>query len=250
MGTDVVRRRGRTDVRPHRAAGVAVAAALLGTALACGGGDDGGDAGRTVASSEEGGGAGSAAGALAAAAAAEADTLEPAGQAGGGDQADGGGAGGEAQAGGGGAPGTTASGDTGGSAPDLPPPTFPPAAPPTTAAGTEPLSVPGADGDDPLFGQVFVDLEPGGYGDYAVQLRQGQSVQVLSSADDGILTHTEVFAPDGTVVGQWDSGEPGSITGYYWDEADVLPLTGTYIFRVRHVGGGHDRFVLTFYGEA
>jgi hypothetical protein len=114
----------------------------------------------------------------------------------------------------------------------------------------EPLSVPGANGNDPLFGQVPVDLEPDGYADYPVHLREGQHIQVLSSADDGVLTYTEVYAPDGSVVGQWESGEPGSVSGYYWDDQDALPATGTYVFRVRHVGGSHEQFVLTFYGDA
>jgi hypothetical protein len=133
---------------------------------------------------------------------------------------------------------------------DLPAPSFPASSPPTTVEGMEAVSIPGAAGDDPIFGQLIVDLEPGGYLDLPTHLRRGQHVQVLSSADDGIRSRTTVFAPDGTTVGQWESsGRPGDIVGYYWDDDDVLPADGTYVFRVEHLGGADNPFVLAFYGE-
>jgi hypothetical protein len=134
---------------------------------------------------------------------------------------------------------------------DLPPPTFPESGPPTTVEGMEPLSVPGAEGDDPLFGQLVVDLEPDGYVDLPTELRQGQEFQVLTTADDGIRSRTTVFAPDGSTVAQWESsGRRGDIEGYYWDDEDVLPADGTYVFRVEHLGGAHNQFLLAFYGES
>ena len=73
---------------------------------------------------------------------------------------------------------------------------------------------------------------------------------MLTSADDGIRSRTTVFAPDGRTVGQWDSsGRPGDIEGYYWDDEDALPEDGTYVFRVEHLGGAHNPFVLSFYGQ-
>src|SRR5262245_38711104 len=64
---------------------------------------------------------------------------------------------------------------TTGPATDLPPVTIPAdSSPPTTAPGTEPSSVPGADGDLPLFAHLLVDVDPGGYEDFAVYLRQDQ----------------------------------------------------------------------------
>ena len=139
----------------------------------------------------------------------------------------------------------------GGSASDLPAPTFPESSPPTTVEGMEAVSIPGANGDDPIFGQLVVDLEPGGYVDLPTHLRQGQHMQVLSSADDGIRSRTTVFAPDGSAIGEWESsGQPGEVTGYYWDDEDVLPADGTYVFRVEHLGGADNPFVLSFYGES
>jgi hypothetical protein len=152
-----------------------------------------------------------------------------------------------------GASGSDDEGEGEGDAPasDLPAPTFPESTPPTTVEGMEPVSIPGADGDDPIFGQLVVDLDPGGYVDLPAQLRRGQHVQVLSSADDGIRSRTTVFAPDGSTIGEWEStGRPGDIQGYYWDDEDVLPADGTYVFRVEHLGGADKPFVLSFYGEA
>jgi len=211
----------------------ALAALVLAAAGCSGGGDD--DGGGSASATTAGGEARSAARALGDAAAAEVE-------------ADGG-AGGNATS------DTTAAaegGDAAGGAAseDLPAPTFPESTPPTTAPGTEALTVPGARGDDPLFGQVYVDVDPGGHSDHPVQLREGQHIQVLSSADDGIRTQIEVYAPDGRQVGTWEGGEPGSVTGYYWDDQDALPLTGTYVFRVVHTGGSDEPFLLTFFGEA
>jgi hypothetical protein len=142
--------------------------------------------------------------------------------------------------------------DAGADGPEPPPVTIPPSAsPPTTAPGTEAGSIPGADGDDPLFGQIVVDLEPDGYLDFPVQLREGQHIQVISAADDGVSSRTVVYGPDGEPVGDWNStGREGEITGYYWDDNDRLPATGTYVVRVEHVGGADRPFVIAFYGEA
>lgn len=139
-------------------------------------------------------------------------------------------------------------GDEGGSA--LPPPAIPASStPPTTAPGTEPRPVPGLIGEGVLFGTLIVDLEPGGYVDLPVQLDAHRTMQVLSSADDDIETQVHVFAPDGSVVGDWaGSGRPGTVEGYGWDSSDPLPLDGTYVFRVEHRGGADHPFVLDFYG--
>jgi len=134
---------------------------------------------------------------------------------------------------------------------DLPPVTIPEeSSPPTTVPGTEPSSVPGADGDLPLFAHLVVDVDPGGYQDFAVYLREDQEFQLLSLADDGIITHIEVFAPDGSSEGSWDGGEPGVVNGLEWFGDEKLPATGTYVIRVIHTGGSDDRFVLGFFGDA
>lgn len=135
--------------------------------------------------------------------------------------------------------------------PDLPPVTIPAeSSPPTTIPGSEPTSVPGADGDLPIFAHLVVDLDPGGYQDFAVHLRQDQEFQLLSLADDGIMTHIEVFAPDGSSEGSWEGGEPGVVNGLEWFGDEKLPATGTYVIRVIHTGGSDDRFVLGFFGDA
>jgi hypothetical protein len=134
---------------------------------------------------------------------------------------------------------------------DLPPVTVPAdSSPPTTIPGSEPASVPGGDGDLPLFGHLVVDVDPGGYQDFAVYLREDQQFQLLSLADDGIMTHIEIFAPDGSSEGNWDGGEPGVVNGLEWFGDDKLPATGTYVVRVVHAGGSDDRFVLAFFGDA
>jgi len=134
---------------------------------------------------------------------------------------------------------------------DLPPVTIPAeSSPPTTIPGSEPTSVPGADGDLPIFAHLVVDLDPGGYQDFAVYLRQDQKFQLLSLADDGISTHIEVFAPDGSSEGSWEGGEPGVVNGLEWFGDEQLPATGTYVIRVVHTGGSDDRFVLGFFGDA
>lgn len=136
---------------------------------------------------------------------------------------------------------------------DLPPVTIPAeASPPTTIPGSEPSSVPVdifSGEEAPLFGHLVVDLEPGGYQDFAVHLRDDQELQLLSLADDGIKTEIEVFAPDGTSEGWWEGGEPGVVNGLEWYlPDDPLPATGTYVIRVIHTGGSHDRFALGFFG--
>jgi hypothetical protein len=136
---------------------------------------------------------------------------------------------------------------------DLPPvDTSVESSPPTTRPGTPANVVPGPDGDLPLFGQVVVDLDQGGYQDFAVSLREDQSVQLLSLADDGVETHIEVFAPDGSSEGSWDGGEPGVVNGLEWypGTEDAIPVAGTYVIRVIHTGGSDDPFVLGFFGTA
>lgn len=141
------------------------------------------------------------------------------------------------------------------SAANLPPVTIPAeAAPPTTIPGSEPSSVPVdifSGEEAPLFGHLVVDLEPGGYQDFAVHLRADQELQLLSLADDGIRTEIEVFAPDGTSEGWWEGGEPGVVNGLEWYAPDdLLPATGTYVIRVVHTGGSHEKFALGFFGDA
>jgi hypothetical protein len=150
---------------------------------------------------------------------------------------------------------TTAAGDagapTGADPAALPPVTIPgESTPPTTIPGSEPSSVPGGDGDLPLFAHLVVDLPPGGYLDFAVHLRADQHLQLLSLADDGIGTHIEVFAPDGSSEGSWQGGEPGVVNGLEWHSGDELPATGTYVIRVVHTGGQDRPFALGFFGDA
>jgi hypothetical protein len=136
---------------------------------------------------------------------------------------------------------------------DLPPvDTSVESSPPTTRPGTPSNVVPGPDGDLPLFGQIVVDLDQGGYQDFAVTLREDQSIQLLSLADDGIETHIEVFAPDGSSEGSWDGGERGVVNGLEWypGTEDAVPATGTYVIRVIHTGGSDDPFVLGFFGTS
>jgi hypothetical protein len=138
---------------------------------------------------------------------------------------------------------------------DLPPATIPSeASAPTTIPGSEPSSVPVdifSGGEAPLFGHLVVDLEPGGYQDFAVHLRDDQELQLLSLADDGTKTQIEVFAPDGSSEGWWEGGEPGVVNGLEWYLSDEpLPATGTYVVRVIHTGGSDERFVLGFFGTA
>jgi hypothetical protein len=126
------------------------------------------------------------------------------------------------------------------------------ASPPTTRPGTPSNAVPGPDGDLPLFGQIVVDLDQGAYQDFAVTLREDQSLQLLSLADDGIETHIEVFAPDGSSEGSWDGGARGVVNGLEWypGTEDAVPATGTYVIRVIHTGGSDDPFVLGFFGTS
>jgi hypothetical protein len=130
---------------------------------------------------------------------------------------------------------------------ELPPPDIPDeASPPTTGPETEPLEIP----EGPLFGEFLVDVEPEGHVDVPVSLRQGQEITILSNADDGIYTHISVYGPDGTVLDDWDGGQPEVINGVYYDESDPLPTDGVYVIRVQHRSGRDDPFMLRFYGEA
>ncbi len=162
------------------------------------------------------------------------------------------------------APATTEGGDGsgdpgGGDQPsagaDLPDVTIPPeASPPTTIPGSEPNSIPTdifSGEEAPQWGTLVVDLEEGGYQDFAVHLREDQELQLLSLADDGIETEISVYAPDGSLEGWWAGGEPGVINGLEWYHPDEpLPATGTYVIRAIHTGGSHDPFALGFFGNA
>jgi hypothetical protein len=135
---------------------------------------------------------------------------------------------------------------------DLPAVTIPAAAsPPTTAPGTEPTSVASLDEDEqlPLFGQIVVDLPPGGAQDYAVHLARGSTLQALSLLDSGVQADIEVFGPDGASVGRWQSGDPDCVNGEEWNAGDPLPATGTYVVRVVHTGGSDAPFVIGFFGR-
>ena len=138
---------------------------------------------------------------------------------------------------------------------DLPPVTIPAeSSPPTTIPGSEPSSIPTdifSGEEAPEFGTLVVDLEEGGYQDFAVHLRADQEVSLLSLGDDGIRTDIEVFAPDGTSEGRWSGGEPGVVNGVEWYRPEEpLPATGTYVIRVIHTGGSHEPFALGFFGTA
>ena len=125
--------------------------------------------------------------------------------------------------------------------------------PPTTIPGSDPNSIPLdiLSGEDaPEWGTLVVDLEEGGYQDFAVHLREEQRLQLLSLGDDGIRTQIQVFAPDGSSEGGWEGGEPGVINGLEWfPPDDRLPATGTYVIRVVHQGGSHEPFALGFFGD-
>jgi hypothetical protein len=130
--------------------------------------------------------------------------------------------------------------------PELPLPDAPAdAAPPTTAPGTEPISIP----EGALIGEFPVDVEPQGFVDVPVRLRQGQHVTILSNADDGILTHITVYGPDDEVLGEWNGGEPGVINGWTFDDEDPLPADAVYVVRVQHRRGSDEPFMLRFYGD-
>lgn len=140
-----------------------------------------------------------------------------------------------------------------GDVPELPAPDIPAdASPPTTIAGTEPRDYPvGLSGETiPMFGEIVVDLEPDGYVDVAVHLEEGQRVAVISAADDGVLTEIQIYLPDGTLHGSWEGGEEGVISGWEWlSDGDFIPSTGTYVFRVIHLGGSDEPFLLRFFGQ-
>jgi hypothetical protein len=141
--------------------------------------------------------------------------------------------------------------------PDLPPPEIPTeSSPPTTAPGTEmrewPIGFPADEPGNsiPLYGDIVVDLEPDGYLDFPVRLEEGTTMALISGADDGIFTHIEVFRPDGQSEGSWQGGEPDVVNGLEWvSEDERIPMSGTYVVRVVHLGGNHDPFLLRFYGR-
>ena len=137
---------------------------------------------------------------------------------------------------------------------DLPAVTIPgEASPPTTIPGSEPNSIPTdifSGEEAPQWGTLVVDLEEGGYEDFAVHLRDDQELQLLSMADDGIETEISVYAPDGSFEGWWAGGEPGVVNGLEWYlPEEPLPATGTYVIRVIHTGGSHEPFALAFFGN-
>jgi hypothetical protein len=147
--------------------------------------------------------------------------------------------------------GSSGDDDAAPSHPELPSVTIPAdSSPPTTIPGSQPSSVPGADGDLPLFAHIVVDLQPNGFQDFAVFLRQDQQFQLLSLADDGVETDIEVFAPDGSSQGSWKGGEPGVVNGLEWHGGELLPATGTYVIRVVHTGGSDAPFALGFFGDS
>lgn len=137
---------------------------------------------------------------------------------------------------------------------DLPEVTIPgEASPPTTIPGSEPNSIPTdifSGEEAPQWGTLVVDLEEGGYEDFAVHLRDDQELQLLSLADDGIETEISVYAPDGSLEGWWAGGEPGVINGLEWYlPEEPIPATGTYVIRAVHTGGSHEPFALGFFGN-
>lgn len=127
------------------------------------------------------------------------------------------------------------------------------AAPPTTIPGSEPSELPnGVMSDEmlPQFGALVVDVGPQGCIDIATRFRADQRVQMITHADDGILTRIEVFGPDGASLGAWETGERGTIEGQdFYNEAQ-LPADGTYVFRITHLDGSDDPFMIAFYGDA
>lgn len=137
---------------------------------------------------------------------------------------------------------------------DLPEVTIPgEVAPPTTIPGSEPNSIPAdifSGEEAPQWGTLVVDLDEGGFQDFAVHLREDQELQLLSMADDGIETEISVYAPDGSLEGWWAGGEPGVVNGLEWYlPEEPLPATGTYVVRVIHTGGSHEPFALGFFGN-
>lgn len=127
------------------------------------------------------------------------------------------------------------------------------ATPPTTIPGSEPSEVPNGIMSEerlPQFGALVVDVGPQGCIDIPTRFRAGQRVQMLTHADDGKVTHIEVFAPDGHNIGQWDTGEPETIEGYDFYNDTPLPADGVYVFRVTHQSGSDEPFMIAFYGQA
>ena len=168
----------------------------------------------------------------------------------------------ESSADGGGQSTTTTTSSTGSSVetrelPDLPPPDVTgQASPPTTAPGTEqdvwPIGFPADEPGNsiPLIGDFVVDLEHHGYLDLPVHLEEGRVVAVISAGDDGIMTHIEIFRPDGASEGSWQGGEPGITNGWEWvGEDGRVPMTGTYVVRIVHLGGSDGPFLLRIFGE-
>jgi hypothetical protein len=112
---------------------------------------------------------------------------------------------------------------------------------PTTIPGSEPNSIPVdifSGEEAPQFGTLVVDLEEGGYADFAVHLRTDQAIQLLSLADDGIGTEIEVYAPDGSKEGWWKGGEPGVVNGLEWHLPDEPPAGHRHL---RDQGDPHRR---------
>lgn len=124
---------------------------------------------------------------------------------------------------------------------------------PTTIPGSAPSDIPNGIMSDemlPQFGALVVDVEPGGCSDIATRFRANQRVQMMTHADDGKMTHIEVFAPDGRSIGQWETGQPETIEGWDFYNDTPLPADGVYVFRVTHQGGSDEPFMIAFYGDA
>lgn len=97
----------------------------------------------------------------------------------------------------------------------------------------------------PYVGEVFVDVEPGGYVDIPIHIEAGEHVMVFS-ANDCIRGEMMLFAPDGSLHSQYedDLGDPGVLEGWEFTNqgGDALTESGTYVIRsVQHTGvtGGH-----------
>jgi hypothetical protein len=133
------------------------------------------------------------------------------------------------------------------------PPAVPDESPPPTMAGDmEPGEIPNdvMSGEMvPQFGELIVDVPTGGCIDIPTSLREGQRVLIYSHADDDKYTHIEIFAPNGQVVGDWHTGQPGTSEGWDFFNENFVPADGVFVFRVTHERGSDDPFVISFYGQ-
>jgi hypothetical protein len=123
--------------------------------------------------------------------------------------------------------------------------------PPTMAGDMAPGEIPNGIGGEmvPQFGELIVDVEPEGCIDIPTALRSGQRVLIHTHADDGKYTRIEIFGPDGESHGSWDTGQPETLEGWDFYNDDPVPDDGVYIFRVTHLNGSDEPFVISFYGQ-